>query len=219
MMATKISNAQWYPGGPANSNFAHLLYPGWPNDIHAVTIGDFDGASLLPKAFFHINTNLSTLPASGIASLGEVFRTDCPIDNSTYWCMLKGSIDATTEYGTLYSLNASDDFTAQDFHFYIQATFANDIKRDYGDIRFNSGSHNALGLGTPRMRILGSNGFVGIGDYTTFTPKSLLDVNGTITAKQIIISNENDTMDLLATIKSLQQQLTQLKEQITALKN
>ena len=201
---------QWQVGN-AGGQFYGRTDPA--QNIFGIGIGDFPNGTP-PLSALHINAN-APFPGNIFWQAGEVFRTDCPQDISTYWRQQRGGF----EYGTIYSLNAADDFTGQDFHFYIQASFADDSRGDYGDIRFNNGSHNALGLGTPRMRILGSNGFVGIGDYTTFTPKSLLDVNGTITAKQIIISNENDTIDLMATIKSLEQQLTELKVQITALKN
>lgn len=169
----EITNAQWYLGGIPNSNFAHLLYPGWPNDAHAVAIGDFDTPGLLPNAFFHINTNLSTLPASGIASLGEMFHSDCPQDISTYWRQLRGGV----EHGVVYSLSPSDDYTGtttgEGHHFYIQSSYR-DLDGLAGDLRFNTGGPN------PRMRILGVNGFTGFGDYTAFRPQNLVHLHDNI---------------------------------------
>ena len=53
--------------------------------------------------------------------------------------------------------------------------------------------------------------FVGI---NTTTPKTTLEVNGTITTKQLIIANENQNQDLIAILNELKNEIAQLKEQI-----
>ena len=53
--------------------------------------------------------------------------------------------------------------------------------------------------------------FVGI---NTTTPKTTLEVNGTITTKQLIIANENQNQDLIAMLNELKNEIAQLKEQI-----
>jgi hypothetical protein len=90
-------------------------------NIESIGIGDFNGLGSpnYPLSALHINTNLFTgINAPSYASLGEVFRTDCPEDISTYWRMHRGGV----EYGMLYSLSRSDDFagtgTGEGIHFY-----------------------------------------------------------------------------------------------------
>ena len=56
--------------------------------------------------------------------------------------------------------------------------------------------------------------FVGI---NTTTPKTTLEVNGTITTKQLIIANENQKQDLIAILNELKNEIGQLKEQINQL--
>ncbi len=68
---------------------------------------------------------------------------------------------------------------------------------------------------TQRMT-LSSGGLLGIG---TASPKSLLDVNGTVTAKQVLISDRKTTQDLLAMIEQLQTEVNELKQQFTTAKN
>ena len=53
--------------------------------------------------------------------------------------------------------------------------------------------------------------FVGI---NTTTPKTTLEVNGTITTKQLIIANENQKQDVTAMLNELKNEIAQLKEQI-----
>ena len=56
--------------------------------------------------------------------------------------------------------------------------------------------------------------FVGI---NTTTPQTTLEVNGTITTKQLIIANENQKQDLIAILNELKNEIAQLKEQINQL--
>ena len=56
-------------------------------------------------------------------------------------------------------------------------------------------------------------GFVGIG---TAAPVTTLDVNGTITTKQIIVENQNTKQDLLVLIEHLQKRVAALEQQLTA---
>ena len=79
-------------------------------------------------------------------------------------------------------MKPNDDFsgtsTGEGFHFYLQASYFERDSRTYGDIRFNTGVVNpATSAGQPRMRITGENGYVGIGDYTTFLPQNLLQLH------------------------------------------
>ncbi len=59
-------------------------------------------------------------------------------------------------------------------------------------------------------------GKVGIGIEK---PAYALDVNGTINASQILITNKNQTQDLLALITQLQNEVRELKEQLVADRN
>ena len=56
--------------------------------------------------------------------------------------------------------------------------------------------------------------FVGI---NTTTPQTTLEVNGTITTKQLIIANENQKQDVTAMLNELKNEIAQLKEQINQL--
>jgi hypothetical protein len=62
----------------------------------------------------------------------------------------------------------------------------------------------------------GGNRFVGI---NTAAPQTELDVNGAITAHKIIINDNAKTIDLLALVEDLKKEVTELKQQMTALKN
>ncbi|HNB13036.1 MAG TPA: hypothetical protein PKY09_09005, partial [Bacteroidia bacterium] len=56
-----------------------------------------------------------------------------------------------------------------------------------------------------------ANRFVGI---NTTTPQTTLEVNGTITTKQLIIANENQKQDVTAMLNELKNEIAQLKEQL-----
>lgn len=142
-------------------------------NIESIGIGQFALSPIpYPLSSIHVNTNLFAFPLSYNA--GEVFRTDCPTDISEYWRMFRGSTDATIEYGVIYTLSNADDYTGtttgEGHHFYVQSSYR-DADGLAGDLRFNSGGPN------PRMRILGFNGYVGIGDYTLFRPQNLLHLH------------------------------------------
>ena len=53
--------------------------------------------------------------------------------------------------------------------------------------------------------------YVGI---NTITPQTTLEVNGTITTKQLIIANENQKQDVTAMLNELKNEIAQLKEQL-----
>jgi hypothetical protein len=108
-----------------------------------------------PKAALHINAHyLSNSPAF---TPGHMFRTDGPANQDNMWQLFTGNnYGNSTEKARLYIPAESD-------HFSLQSST--------GDMRFHTG-----GL-TQRMRILGSNGFVAIGQNFN-NPLSLLSVDG-----------------------------------------
>lgn len=126
-----IINAQtWntYPSSSGN-NFNQLDEN---NAIESVGIGDFNGNGIFPSSALHIGTNfMGYLPNNTLFSLGEVFRTTCPADISTYWRMERITGDNPVEYGMLYTLGAAEEVeifpnASSDFgiHFYMQSSFA-----------------------------------------------------------------------------------------------
>src|SRR4030095_11908726 len=54
--------------------------------VESIGIGVFAGMGAIPQAVFHINSAL--IPTSTAFTPGEVFWTDCPGGNATYWRML-----------------------------------------------------------------------------------------------------------------------------------
>jgi len=108
-----------------------------------------------PKAALHINAHyLSNSPAF---TPGHMFRTDGPANQDNMWQLFTGNnYGNSTEKARLYIPAESD-------HFSLQSST--------GDMRFHTGGS------TQRMRILGSNGFVAIGQNFN-NPLSLLSVDG-----------------------------------------
>ncbi len=296
----------------SQSDAQFVITPGTSNEfmgtdpiIRGVGIGPFPNTQTTNSAL-HVNTSYM-LTSSNYPNInfGEVFRTTCVADISTFWRMERMKEENAVEYGMLYTLGVAEEeelgfspFDGQGVHFYVQASYEDRVAGIFGDLRFNTGDHVTgypPGIATPRMRILGDNGFVGIGDYRTFspnyllhqhnnadggtfhqfttaqtgigaddgfrtgldanangelnlmnntsdmhfktnsttqvtilgsngnvgihttTPQTTLEVNGTITTKQLIIANENQKQDLIAILNELKNEIGQLKEQINQL--
>ncbi|MBL0097060.1 MAG: hypothetical protein IPP46_11700 [Bacteroidetes bacterium] len=95
-----------------------------------------------------------------VKSIGtkETFRTDAPVNYDNYWRMFRNG----TEYGRFINFNGATAF-------YIQAA--------RGHLRLASGDG---GNAIESFEIIGGSGsdagFVGIGDYSSFTAQRLLDV-------------------------------------------
>ncbi len=123
----------------------------------AVGVGHFEQWNR-PQAALHIDANILNSPFYGDFQRGEVFRTDGPSDRINTWTMFTGGEPGgppipVLEKGRLFVAPNSNNFT-------LQASLNN--------LQFNAGGNN------PYMQILGSNGFVGVGDYNSFTPQSLM---------------------------------------------
>ncbi|MEO8087900.1 MAG: hypothetical protein ABI763_13835 [Bacteroidota bacterium] len=153
-LSTSVSYAQWQ-----NTNFTgNGPIESTVSTVTGVGVGDFSASNV--ASALHVNTNLTAAQTGGGAfGLGEVFRTDAP-NTATYWKMLRGG----TDYGWIYNNN--------DNHFYIAAPF--NSGGNYGDLYFQTGGTNT------RQTILGSNGFVGIGN--SYNPAFRLDVSEDINA-------------------------------------
>jgi hypothetical protein len=175
----------------SQSDAQFVITPGTSNEfmgtdpiIRGVGIGPFPNTQTTNSAL-HVNTSYM-LTSSNYPNInfGEVFRTTCVADISTFWRMERMKEENAVEYGMLYTLGAAEEtelfFSPSNesgIHFYVQASYEDREADIYGDLRFNTGAHVTgypPGIATPRMRILGSNGFVGIGDYRTFSPNYLL---------------------------------------------
>jgi len=124
------------------------------NNIKAIGIGNFTS---FPRAALHVNANLLTPPTNPntMFAPGDLFRTDGPSGNVNAWRMFTGSGCAATEKFAVYVPAGSN-------HLMLQASA--------GDLRFNTGGTNT------RMTILGTNGFVGIGNGFT-NPQNLLHIH------------------------------------------
>ena len=80
---------------------------------------------------------------------------------------------------------------------------------------FTTGNMNFYTNATQYMTILGtvgSAGYVGIGN--SFTPQYLLDVDGTIAVKKILIKTNGNVQDLFVLVEELQTQIIELKSQL-----
>jgi hypothetical protein len=125
-LTTIVANAQFLPPQPdaATGNSFGQTDPNAP-PIESIGIGDFAGNTVVPLSALHINTNFLP-PALPTFAAGEVFRTDCPRDASTFWRMERIYSGAPTEYGMLYSLNIAQDAlyfpgtgTGEGIHYYV----------------------------------------------------------------------------------------------------
>ncbi|GIV35568.1 MAG: hypothetical protein KatS3mg031_3103 [Chitinophagales bacterium] len=143
------------------------------------------------------------LPQNGsISSLGEVFRTDAPntSGNHTYWRMYHGGVQ---KFNINNPYNSNDIFmgTVED-----------------GTLNFFT---NHTNYSSPRMTITGgtdaTGGNVGIG---TTKPTEKLEVNGNIKITgKILVADDANTYDLLTMILQLQNEVGELKRQLTTSKN
>ncbi len=113
-----------------------------PN-IGAIAIGNFPNFTS-PLAALHINTNL--LPANNVFTPGEVFRTDCPIGQTTSWRLFRGG----TQRGRLFNLTTDNHFT---------------VEASSGNMIFNT-SAAVGGTARERVRILNGTGHTGLTDVT-----------------------------------------------------
>ena len=180
------AKAQFTPVNYLNSRFGQTVANG-PNQntwIRSIGIGNFTNPpGGLPSdethAFLHVNSNYLLLPQNGsIASLGEVFRTDCPANQSTYWRMWRG-FKSVGDIFSQYSLN-----DIENDNFSMQATVR--------DITFHTQPFDVNIIGEERMRIVGKEhsfegidilpGNVGIG---TKHPTQKIDVVGNARIRQV----------------------------------
>ncbi|MDD3861062.1 MAG: hypothetical protein PHW83_12760 [Bacteroidales bacterium] len=180
-MQGNLAIAQFNPqGGPA-SRFGQTDANGpiqnhW---IRSIGIGNFTNNGDMTHAFLHVNSNYLLLPQNGsIANLGEVFRTDCPANQSTYWRMWRG-FKSVGDIFSQYSLN-----DIENDNFSMQATVR--------DITFHTQPFDVNIIGEERMRIVGKEhsfegidilpGNVGIG---TKHPTQKIDVVGNARIRQV----------------------------------
>jgi len=119
--------------------------PGWTN-------------SNPPRAALHVNAHYLDNPPSWVFTLGQIFRTDGPLNRDNMWQMFTGNnYNNSTEKARLYVAAGSS-------HFSLQAS--------EGDMICNTGGS------IQRMRIMGNSGLVAIGqDFNN--PVSLLHIDGT----------------------------------------
>ncbi|HOZ52980.1 MAG TPA: tail fiber domain-containing protein, partial [Chitinophagaceae bacterium] len=166
-----VTNAQFNPVNYLNSKFGQTDANGnQSNWIRSIGIGNFTNNGDMTHAFLHVNSNYLLLPQNGsIANLGEVFRTDCPANQSTYWRMWRG-FKSVGDIFSQYSLN-----DIENDNFSMQATVR--------DITFHTQPFDVNIIGEERMRIVGKEhsfegidilpGNVGIG---TKHPASMLHI-------------------------------------------
>lgn len=101
---SQISFAQWAMNGIAPDRWVNTTNAPAIFNVEAVGIGVFTAS---PLSALHVNSNLLTVTPA--FTQGEVFRTDCPAANSTFWRMLRGG----TSYGVLFNNTGSNDFQIQ----------------------------------------------------------------------------------------------------------
>lgn len=120
------------------------------NVMESAGIGDFLGNTSFPTSSLHINSNW--LPVT-LYPKGEVFKSDCPNDISTYWRMLRGGV----EYGRAYNL-ASEDLG--EIHWNLGAP--------EGELRLHANKQALPDAGTyrERLRVSSGIGYLGETDVT-----------------------------------------------------
>ncbi|MBL7951820.1 MAG: tail fiber domain-containing protein [Flavobacteriales bacterium] len=93
---------------------------------------------------------------------GEVFRTDAPTANSTYWRMFRGG----TQYGLLYNLTGSNDFNAKVLpsagNLWLRNSLDNGVRLNAGTLTATIGTYSPslssfVGIG-PNSGIIGTQG-------------------------------------------------------------
>jgi hypothetical protein len=143
LIFTLESIPQFNTGGVIGDRFGRTNDPNVNNTIRRVGIGNFPDLNP-PQAAFHINANLMT-PVDPIALNfflpGEVFRTTGTDININAWRLFTGNGTGTEKFSLFVNPGVTDVC--------LQSTIS--------DLYFNTGGSNE------RMRILGLNGFVGIG--------------------------------------------------------
>ncbi|MCW5909368.1 MAG: hypothetical protein KIS94_15995 [Chitinophagales bacterium] len=181
--------AQWITNGTTNNFFAQPdnTTPSSSDYIRSIGIGYF--GSNYTNSLLHIDGNNILLPQNNsIVNAGEVFRTDAPNSQSgddTYWRMLHGGTQVFN-INNPYNSNNVALGTVQS-----------------GNLNFFTGN-------TQKATIL-ANGNVGIG---TTAPAYTLQVNGTIAAKQILIEDKTETLDLLVLLTRLRTEVDELKQKL-----
>ncbi len=126
--------AQWQnvpTSGIAGSRFANTWTTGAiANWTRSVGVGDFWGSGAYPNAHFHINSNYMLLPTNGsIASSGEVFRTDNPLANTSYWRMYRGATERfqiSSDVANFVGLGTTSNESLRLFTQNISRVFIND---------------------------------------------------------------------------------------------
>lgn len=104
ILLSESASSQWIMGGIFPDRYTITDNAPALFNVEAVGIGAFTTS---PLSALHVNTNLlSTTP---VFLPGEVFRTDCPNANNTFWRLYRGG----TEFGTLFNNSGSNDFEIQ----------------------------------------------------------------------------------------------------------
>ncbi len=166
MLLSSSLFSQWNIGGNPLNRFGATDWNWWGNNnIRSIGIGHqqtifSEGWTTgnPPRAALHVNAHYLDNPPSWVFTPGQVFRTDGPLNRDNMWQMFTGNnYNNSTEKARLYVAAGSS-------HFSLQAS--------EGDMICNTGGS------IQRMRIMGSNGFVAIGqDFSN--PLSLLNIDGT----------------------------------------
>ena len=152
LVQPQVTQAQWSINPITGNAFFQPDYLTYPN-VESFGIGDFAAGGFAPNSALEINTNYIPVNPEGYLTLGEVFRTDCPTDISTYWRMLRGGV----EYGRAYNL-ATDD--GGEIHWNLGAP--------EGELRFHANKQAVPDAGSyqERMRVSSGIGFDGEIDVT-----------------------------------------------------
>ena len=146
LVFTTITVAQQFTnvgGGWWRTNFAA------PNIGRGVAIGNLTTTPY--PAAFQVHGEL--MPTGN--NTGEVFRTNAPLANSTYWRMYRGSVAAGAEYGTLYNLTGETNFN---------------VNAPNGALRFHTNTLLRMAMNPtityptlgPSFSLIPADGFVGI---------------------------------------------------------
>ncbi|MBK9638235.1 MAG: hypothetical protein IPO63_10625 [Bacteroidetes bacterium] len=171
--------AQWALGGNAvttieklgtTTNYALPFITNNTEKARITTTGELGIGTTSPGAWLHILTN-----GSGTALSKDVFTTDVPTGSDTYWRMQKNGSD----YARLLSFTGGNAF-------YIQAP--------RGHLRFASGTGgNATGAMEIREQGGADAGYVGIGNYSSFSPSCRLHLHEVTASTTIAFQISNNS--------------------------